>query len=138
MQQSEMTSQRRFCCDDMFAFNGVNLDVLTETVRALRCHARAHPPHSRCISRDAIAAPFERRSPARSPARARERERERDPRFPSSPPSVLTPPAQYNTSFYAQYLGTWPDYCAVMEGPRGEIMGYSTLPPRLRPPRINR
>lgn len=28
-----MTSTRKFCCDDLFRFNNVNLDVLTETVR---------------------------------------------------------------------------------------------------------
>lgn len=27
-----MTSTRKFCCDDLFRFNNVNLDVLTETV----------------------------------------------------------------------------------------------------------
>ncbi|KAF1336497.1 hypothetical protein FI667_g366, partial [Globisporangium splendens] len=26
-----MTSMRKFCCDDLFRFNNVNLDVLTET-----------------------------------------------------------------------------------------------------------
>lgn len=26
-----MTSLRRFTCDDLFAFNNVNLDILTET-----------------------------------------------------------------------------------------------------------
>lgn len=31
-----MTTTRRFCCADLFKFNNVNLDVLTETVR-LRC-----------------------------------------------------------------------------------------------------
>lgn len=32
-----MTTTRRFVCDDLFKFNNVNLDVLTETVRlALR------------------------------------------------------------------------------------------------------
>ena len=38
-----MTTIRRFVCDDLFEFNNVNLDVLTETVRrrARRCH-----PHS--------------------------------------------------------------------------------------------
>lgn len=29
-----MTTQRRFTCDDLFTFNNINLDVLTETVRA--------------------------------------------------------------------------------------------------------
>lgn len=29
-----MTSTRKFRCDDLFRFNNVNLDVLTETVRA--------------------------------------------------------------------------------------------------------
>ncbi|KAK1929079.1 N-alpha-acetyltransferase 20 [Phytophthora citrophthora] len=30
-----MTSTRKFCCDDLFRFNNVNLDVLTETVSVL-------------------------------------------------------------------------------------------------------
>ncbi|RLN51364.1 hypothetical protein BBJ28_00023215 [Nothophytophthora sp. Chile5] len=30
-----MTSTRKFCCDDLFRFNNVNLDVLTETVSLL-------------------------------------------------------------------------------------------------------
>lgn len=28
-----MTTLRRFCCDDLFTFNAINLDPLTETVR---------------------------------------------------------------------------------------------------------
>lgn len=27
-----MTTTRKFCCEDLFRFNNVNLDVLTETV----------------------------------------------------------------------------------------------------------
>jgi hypothetical protein len=29
-----MSTTRRFTCEDLFKFNNVNLDVLTETVRA--------------------------------------------------------------------------------------------------------
>jgi hypothetical protein len=32
-----MTTNRRFTCDDLLRFNNVNLDVLTETVRARSC-----------------------------------------------------------------------------------------------------
>jgi hypothetical protein len=36
--EEAMTSTRKFCCDDLFRFNNVNLDVLTETVGDLgRC-----------------------------------------------------------------------------------------------------
>ena len=31
-----MTTMREFCCDDMFRFNNVNMDKLTETVRLFR------------------------------------------------------------------------------------------------------
>lgn len=32
-----MTSTRRFTCDDLFQFNGVNLDYFTETVKPAAC-----------------------------------------------------------------------------------------------------
>lgn len=32
---SKMTTMREFCCDDMFRFNNVNMDKLTETVRSV-------------------------------------------------------------------------------------------------------
>lgn len=35
-EEEAMTSTRKFCCDDLFRFNNVNLDVLTETVGDLR------------------------------------------------------------------------------------------------------
>jgi len=37
-----MTAVRRFTCDDLFHFNGINLDKLTETVRLL--------PSTSCLS----------------------------------------------------------------------------------------
>jgi N-terminal acetyltransferase B complex catalytic subunit len=41
-----MTTIRRFVCDDLFRFNNVNLDVLTETARACATQprARSHEP----------------------------------------------------------------------------------------------
>mmetsp|Transcript_15829 Transcript_15829/g.23825 ORF Transcript_15829/g.23825 Transcript_15829/m.23825 type:complete len:176 (-) Transcript_15829:68-595(-) len=56
-----MTSFRPMRADDLFKFNHINLDPLTET---------------------------------------------------------------YNTSFYLQYLSTWPGYCSVFEDPSGRLMGY--------------
>ena len=41
-----MTTIRRFVCDDLFRFNNVNLDPLTETVRAARVAARSR--RARC------------------------------------------------------------------------------------------
>ena len=57
-----MTTIRRFCADDLFTFNNINLDPLTET---------------------------------------------------------------YGLTFYLNYLGQFPDYCAMAESPTGQSMGYS-------------
>ena len=32
----------------------------------------------------------------------------------------------YHNPFYLQYLGKWPEYCAVQEAPNGKLQGYST------------
>jgi N-terminal acetyltransferase B complex catalytic subunit len=32
--------------------------------------------------------------------------------------------AQYTTSFYFQYLATWPEYFKVQESASGRLMGY--------------
>ncbi len=53
-----MTTIRRFCCDDLFTYNNVNLDHFTET---------------------------------------------------------------YNLPFYLHYLATWPEYCALAEGPGKQV-----------------
>jgi ribosomal protein S18 acetylase RimI-like enzyme len=64
-----MTSIRRFTCDDLFTYNNVQLDRLTET---------------------------------------------------------------YNLPFYLQYLATWPEYCALAEGPGQQArMGFD--PPHPAP-----
>lgn len=34
--------------------------------------------------------------------------------------------AQYNMSFYLQYMSKWPDYFLVQQDPNDTIMGYST------------
>lgn len=52
-----MTTTRRFVCDDLFRFNNVNLDVLTETVRGVRWWKEpalllfAEQPMMLCVSR---------------------------------------------------------------------------------------
>ena len=30
----------------------------------------------------------------------------------------------YHQPFYLHYLATWPEYCAVQEGPNGRLQGY--------------
>lgn len=44
------------------------------------------------------------------------------------------PPAQYNLSFYLQYLARWPEYCVMADGPGNQSMGYGETggPPCLR------
>lgn len=46
-----MTSTRKFCCDDLFRFNNVNLDVLTETVSLSALLSRHARPRSASIDR---------------------------------------------------------------------------------------
>ena len=46
-----MTTIRRFTCDDLFTFNDVNMDVLTETVRSLSNPAALQSTHARGMGR---------------------------------------------------------------------------------------
>ncbi|KAF2022269.1 n-acetyltransferas-like protein [Aaosphaeria arxii CBS 175.79] len=40
----------------------------------------------------------------------------------------------YNISFYLEYLTKWPELCRIIEGPDGEIEGYSKLESSPFPP----
>jgi N-terminal acetyltransferase B complex catalytic subunit len=91
-----MTTIRRFVCDDLFRFNNVNLDPLTETVRA----QRKNKTHMRT-----------RMSSFSAPADA------------AACCAPYTP--QYNLPFYLQYLAKWPEYFLFAEGPGGACQGYS-------------
>jgi N-terminal acetyltransferase B complex catalytic subunit len=44
-----MTTIRRFTCNDLFTFNGINLDPLTETVRRQLSNANTHPSSYRTM-----------------------------------------------------------------------------------------
>lgn len=54
----EMSTTRRFCCDDLLKFNNVNLDVLTETVRAFD-ESRTRHPRLFCFVQDSISCRYD-------------------------------------------------------------------------------
>ena len=100
-----MTTLRRFTCDDLYTFNGINLDPLTETVRCLS--------RLTCSCRTAWA------------CKARWR-RARPLAIQTSEASRLV---QYNFSFYLEYLARWPEFCQMAVGTTQNNMGYSALRP---------
>lgn len=106
-----MTTLRRFCCDDLFTFNAINLDPLTETVRrSPRCNVDC------CLNSVAIVAVYDLHG-IDAPWQCLD-----ESKF------EICIIMQYHFSFYLEYLAKWPEYCQMAVGSSNDDIAYGALP----------
>lgn len=108
-----MSTMREFTCDDLFKFNNVNMDKLTETV----CLSLIIYKINKYDYVDVVYV-FK--------IRFGYCQKMKNNLFFWSTLIKNVVFMQYNLGFYLQYITTWPDFNYTVEAPDGRIQGYST------------